>query len=189
MHSLHKQIGMAIFFAVFFCGTAFGESDLDFFFKTNEQYKDDVVKEIVSTDTIRLQGKVGEKDELVKLIGLRAPQPPKKKTEEIKRNEYGIVIKGPVSPLTPLEKQAFEFVRELLEGQHVRLEFDSEKNSEENETLAYIFLISDNTFVNTEVLRHGFAHLSIRPPNMKYANELRAAYKEARAEQRGLQAQ
>ena len=164
------------------------ESNFDFFFKISEQYKDVVVLEILSTDTIRLQGKIGEKNELIKLIGLRAPKPPKK-TKDIKRNDFGAVIREPVDPLTPIEEKAFEFVRELLEDRHVRLEFDSEKNSEDHNTLAYVFLLEDDTFVNAEILRQGFAHLSISPPNMKYAEELREAYKEARAEQRGLQAQ
>jgi len=171
-------------------GLAFGESNFDFFFKNDAaQYKDAIVEEILSTDTFRLKGAVGEKGEVIKLIGLRAPKPPKKKTEDIKRNEFGVVIKKPVTPLTPVEKKAFEFARELLEGRHVRLEFDAEKNGEKHETLAYVFLLEENIFVNTEILRHGFAHLRIRPPNMKYADELREAYKEARSEQRGLQGQ
>ena len=187
MHLWHKQTIVFLLSNIFFCSAAFGESNFDFFFKTAEQYKDVVVKEVLSADTIRLQGKVGEKDELIRLIGLRAPEPPKKKTEDIKRNEYGLVIKEPVSPLTPLEKKAFEFVRELLEGRHVRLEFDVEKNSEDHKTLAYVFLLENDTFVNAEILRHGFAYLSIHPPNMKYAEKLRKAYQEARAQQKGLQ--
>ncbi len=186
--TLKKSFFILIFF-ISLAGIASGESDFDFFFKTSTHYKDVVVKEIISTDTIRLQGEVGDKDELIKLIGLRALTPPKRKASEIKRNEFGQVIKDPVSPLTPLDEQAFEFVRELLEGQHVRLEFDSEKNGEDHETLAYIFLLEGGTFVNAEILRQGYAHLSIRPPNMKYAKNLREAYKEARAEQRGLQGQ
>ncbi len=48
---------------------------------------------------------------------------------------------------------------------------------------------SYNDFLNAEILRQGFANLSIRPPNMKFAKELREAYREARAEKRGLQGQ
>ena len=189
MNILHKKIIFTVIFLISFSQIASGESNLDFFFKTSQQYQDVVIKEVVSADTVRLQGEVGEKDELIKLIGLRAPEPPKRKANEIKRNEFGQVIKEPKSPLTPLEEQAFEFARELLEGRHVRLEFDSEKNSEDRKTLAYMFLLEGDTFVNAEILRQGFAHLSLRPPNMKYAEELRNAYKEARTEQRGLQAQ
>ena len=189
MRCLFKQFVIFLFFITLCSGLAFGESNFDFFFKNSAQYKDVVVKEIISADRFRLKENPGEKGEIIKLIGLRALKPPKKKTEDIKRNDLGIVIKKPVTPLTSIEEKAFEFARELLEGQHVRLEFDADKLSEKHETLAYVFLLEDNIFVNTEILRHGFAHLSIRPPNTKYADELRAAYKEARREQRGLQGQ
>jgi len=189
---MHFPIKRFIFFVsavILYSGIASSESNFDFFFKSAEQYKDVVVKEVRSADTIVLEGKVGEKGEIIKLIGLRAPKPPRRKTEDIKRDQFGLVIKEPVSPLTPIEEKAFEFTQELLEGRHVRLEFDADKKSESHATLAYVFLLKDNIFVNTEILRHGFAHLSIRPPNTKYAKELRKAYKEARAEQRGLQGQ
>ena len=189
MCSWLKQFLVVLLLIVLCSGLAFGESNFDFFFKNAAQYKDVTVEKILSTDTFRLKGDIGEKGEVIKLIGLRAPKPPKKKTEDIKRNELGIVIKKPVTPLTPIEEKAFEFARELLEGQHVRLEFDSERKGENHETLAYVFLLENNICVNTEILRHGFAHLSIRPPNMKYADKLREAYKEARNEQRGLQGQ
>jgi len=170
-------------------GLASGESNFDFFFKTDAQYQDVIVAEILGADTIVLQEKIGEKAERIKLIGLRAAQAPRKKTVDIDRDQYGFAVKEEVSPLTTVEEQAIEFVQELLVGKHVRLEFDAEKIDEANTTLAYVFLIEDNTFVNTEILRHGFAHLHIRPPNSKYTSKLREAYKEARAEERGLQGQ
>ena len=189
MRCLLKQLIIVPSLIVLCSGLAFGESNFDFFFKDAARYKDVIVEKILSTDTFRLKGEIGEKGEAIKLIGLRAVKPPKKKTEDINRNDLGIVIKKPATPLTPIEEKAFEFTRKLLEGRHVRLEFDAEKKGENYETLAYVFLLEENIFVNTEILRHGFAHLSIRPPNTKYADELREAYKEARREQRGLQGQ
>jgi hypothetical protein len=184
-----KQFTILLLLGFVCTGIVWGESNFDFFFKNTAQYKDVVITEILSADRFRLKENLGEKGEVIKLIGLKALNAPKKKTEDIKRDEFGIVIKEPVNPLTPIEEEAFEFTRELLEGQHVRLEFDANKLSEKNETLAYVFLLENDTFVNTEILRQGFAYLSIRPPNTKYADELRAAYKEARSEQRGLQGQ
>jgi len=173
---------------ILFCpGTASSETNLDFFFKNATQYQDVIVDGIRSADTILLRGDVGEKGEVLKLIGLRAPEVPKSKKTDLERDQYGFVKKKEVSPLTPIEEQAYDFVKELLEGQHVRIEFDSDKKAENYATYAYVFLLDDNTFVNTEILRQGFAHLQIRPPNTKYAKQLREAYKEARAEKRGLQ--
>lgn len=181
-----KQFVAIQLFILLWGNLALGESSFDFFFKNNEQYKDVIVEEVLSTDTFRLKDNTGEKGKVIKLIGLRVPGSPKKK-KNIERDDLGIAVREPVTPETPLEEKAFEFTRELLEGQHVRLEFDAEKLGENNETLAYVFLLKDNTFVNKEILRQGFAHLSIHPLNMKYSNELREAYKEARNEQRGLQ--
>lgn len=174
---------------IIFCcpGAVSGESNFDFFFKDTSQYQNVIVDEVRSANTILLKEKTGGKREVIKLIGLRAPEVPKSKKVDLDRDQYGFTKKQDVNPLTPVEELAYDFVKELLEGQRVRLEFDSEKKSEEFATLAYVFLLSDNTFVNTEILRQGFAYLQIRPPNTKYANELREAYKEARLEKRGLQ--
>jgi len=189
MHLPYKCLIFSVCLYFLVPGRAHSQSNIDFFFKNSAQYKDVVVKEIRSTNTFVLQEKVGEKGEVIKLIGLSAPDAPKKKTEDIKRDQFGFTIKEEVSPFTTIEESAMEYVKELVEGQHVRLEFDAEKNSEDFITLAYIFLLKDDTFVNAEILRQGFANLHIRPPNTKYASQLREAYKEARAEKRGLQGQ
>lgn len=186
--SVFRKQFIGIVAAVVFCsGPAFGESHADFFFKNAARYKDAVVKDILSADTFVLEGKGGEEGETIRLIGLRAPETPRKKAKDIKRDTFGFVIKEPVSPAASIEERAFEFVKDFLEGRHVRLEFDAQEKSEDYVTLAYVFLTDDNTFVNAEILRLGFAHLRIQPPNTKYAEELRAAYREARAEKRGLQ--
>ncbi|OGX38153.1 MAG: hypothetical protein A3C36_06500 [Omnitrophica WOR_2 bacterium RIFCSPHIGHO2_02_FULL_52_10] len=168
---------------------ACAQSNFDILFKSETQYADVVIEEILTTDTIVLKERMGEKGEVIKLIGLQAPDAPRKRKADIKRNELGMVIKGPVTPETPLEETAFEFVRNMLVGRHVRIEFDVEKKDEDFQTFAYVFRKDDGTFVNAEILRQGFAYLQIRPPNIKYADELRQAYKEAREEKRGLQGQ
>ena len=91
-------------FVVFCTGNAFGESNFDLFFKNTTQYQDVVVKKVISTDTIVLKEKVGEKGEVIKLIGLRAPKPPKRETEDIDRDQFGFVKKEPVSPFKPHRK-------------------------------------------------------------------------------------
>ena len=187
MHFIHRQLILLTCIVFSYPGVVSGESNLDFFFKNSAQYQDVIVDEIRSADTIILRGKVGEKREVIKLIGIRAPKVPKSKKVDLDRDQYGFVKKKEVSPLTPIEEQAYDFVKELLEGQHVRIEFDSNKKADNGATFAYVFLLDDGTFVNTEILRQGFAHLQIRPPNTKYAKQLREAYKEARAEKRGLQ--
>ena len=78
---------------------------------------------------------------------------------------------------------------DLLDQKRVRLEFDDDKKDDELNTLAYVFLKDENTFINAEILRQGYAQLQVRPPNTKYKQELRSAYKEAREQFRGVHGQ
>jgi len=188
-HITLKRISLFIFLTLACSHTAFSESNFDFFFKNASDYEDVIVDRILSTDTIVLKDTATENGEVIMLIGLKAPKPPKKRKTDIERNQYGFVDKGPVSPLTSIEEEAFDFLRDLVEGKHVRLEFDADKKGDKFSTLAYVFLLESNIFVNAEILRRGYADLSIQPPNTKYAEDFREAYKEARMEKRGLQGQ
>lgn len=170
------------FAAILIPNISFSETAFDMMFKTSDKYTDVIVKEVLSSDSFKLES--GEK---IKLIGLRALKAPEKKKEKTERDRYGFRIEEPASPLTPIEEKAFSFAVELLENKHIRLEFDSSKKDSDNATLAYAFLLDENIFVNKEILRNGFAHLQIIIPNTKYAQELRDAYKEAREEKRGIQ--
>lgn len=147
-----------------------------------ESGKYDAVKviKIMSSDSVKL-----ENDEIIKLIGLKGLQAPKPKTDA-ERDEFGFVIKEPISSVVPIEERALEYVRELLEGKKVRLEFDVETKDAQYKTQAYIFLVENDLFVNADIIRHGFAALQISPPNVKYEQELRRAYQEARTTQAGL---
>ncbi len=137
-----------------------------------------LVERVMSADSIRL-----EDGRRIKLIGLNAPQAPKKK--QVVRDSYGIIIDD-TNPETTVEEQAFELAKSLLEKKRVRLEFDEENKDADGYIFAYVFL-ADGTFVNEEILRQGFANLKIAPPNTAYADTLRKAYQEARREKRGLQ--
>ncbi len=159
--------------------SAGAESGLKSYFDNNSTYEEIVVEEVLSVDTIRL-----ENDEKIKLIGIKAPPAPAK--EKIERDEKGIVVRKKDASLKTIEESAFDFVDELLKGKKVRLEFDVHKNSPQG-TPAYVFLAEDNSFVNAQILRQGFAYLQISPPNTKYEQELRDAYQEARRKKRGLQ--
>ena len=161
----------------------FAESNLKYFFGPSNAYNNVLVREVISADTIKLES--GEK---IKLIGLRAPAIPKSDRDDIERDEHGIPVESPVDPKkdASVEMRSYFFAVKLLEGKRVRLEFDTEKKNENYETLAYIFLPKDNLFANAEIIRQGYAELSQSPLNTKYADQLRAAYKEARDEHRGL---
>lgn len=139
-----------------------------------------LVERILSADTIVL-----ENGKTIKLIGLKAPDAPRRPKVEYDKN--GFPIENIVLPENTLEEKAFAFAHKLLVGKKVRLEFDETKSNDHFITVAYVFFVENNMMANTEILRYGYADLHIQPPNFKYEEHLRNAYKEARREKRGLQ--
>ena len=159
---------------------SFAQNDFYSFFKATYDYRSVLIQKVVSADTFIL-----ENDKRIKLIGLQAPEPPKRK--DVKRDTHGIIIEES-NPESSIEERAFQFAKGYLEGKKIRLEFDIESKNEGSKTLAYAFL-PDGSFVNQEILRQGYADLKIIPPNLKHADILRQAYREARAEKRGIHAE
>ncbi|MCB9757703.1 MAG: thermonuclease family protein [Candidatus Omnitrophica bacterium] len=144
--------------------------------------KNVLVERIISADTIVLED--GKK---IKLIGLKAPDAPRRPKVEYDKN--GLPIENVVLPENTFEEKAYAFAHKLLVGKKVRLEFDETRTDDHFATIAYVFLVDNNILVNAEILRWGYADLQIQPPNFKYQDQLRDAYKEARREKRGLQNQ
>ena len=161
----------------------YAASNDDMLSVADSQYQKVLVKRIIKADTIIL-----DTDEKIRLIGLKAPDAPQLKRElDEDKNDYLVIKDSPTNPELSIEEQAFDFARSFLEGKYVRLEFDQRRKNDDFVTCAYVFLVDDNTFVNAEIIRQGFADLQLRPPNMKYVERLREAYREAHREKRGLQ--
>ncbi len=118
----------------------------------------------------------------IKMIGIAAAGRTPQKVVE--RDKNGLVIEPAPEPTTTLEEEAFTFARNLLDGKTVQLEYDVE-SMDDGYRQAYVFL-PDGTMANAKLLRQGYVYLKIRPPNVKYADQLRAAYQEGRQEQRGF---
>lgn len=127
-----------------------------------------------------------EGDEKIRLIGLR--DMPSERHADIERDKHGFVIQDDIGPVFELETQAMHFVRDLVMNERVRLEFDVRRRNQDHHVEAYVFL-ADDRLLNEEILRAGYADLQLVPPNMKYAEVLRQAYREASQEQRGIQGQ
>jgi len=124
-----------------------------------------IVKQVIDGDTILL-----ENGEVVSLIGVDAPE-----------------IKHATKAGAEMGKESAAFVRKLVEGKRVRLEFDpANANHKDNRkrTLAYVFL-EDGTFLNAEIIKHGYGFTF---PGFvhKYQSEFRRLEREARENKRGL---
>ncbi len=138
-----------------------------------------LVLKVSNSDTLLL-----EDNQRIKLIGVESIGLPSKKYVE--RDEKGNIIEAQVDAFVSLEDQAIVFAQDLLEGKKVRLEYDIQATDANGHRLAYVYL-PDGRLANLELLRMGFVHLRISPPNLKYADQLRAAYQEAKREKRGVQ--
>ncbi|MBF0485009.1 MAG: thermonuclease family protein [Candidatus Omnitrophica bacterium] len=146
--------------------------------ESTSRYQNVRVERVISADTILING-----NEKVMLIGIKAPNPPKK--EYAQRDSHGFIVEDAPTPETPVEVASYRFAADLLEGKTVSLQFDSQRRNEDNVLEAYVFL-PDKRMANIEILRNGFADLKIRPPNMLYVDKFRSAYQEARREMRGV---
>jgi micrococcal nuclease len=121
-----------------------------------------LVERVVDGDTIRVQG-VGP----VRLIGVDTPE-----------------VVDPRRAVQPFGREASAFVRRLVEGQVVRLEYDWQRTDKYRRTLAYVYL-PDGTLLNAEIIRQGYGFAYTQYP-FKLLDEFRALEREAREASRGL---
>ena len=115
---------------------------------TTEETSIAIVSRVIDGDTIELKN--GER---VRLLGINAP-------------EIG----------QPFYKEAKNRLKEFIDGKTVTLEDDVKDKDQNGRLLRYIYI--DDTFVNLELLREGYANLYVIPPNTKHETELRNAWKE-----------
>lgn len=124
-----------------------------------------VVERVVDGDTITLTD--GRR---VRLIGIDTPE-----------------SVDPRRPVECLGREASAYLKQLLPpGTKVRLELDVEVHDRYGRTLAYVYRLSDGLFINLDLAEQGFAEQMTVPPNVRYAEQIRAAVAAARAAGRGL---
>jgi micrococcal nuclease len=139
-------------------------------------YANIVVRRVVDGDTLVLAS--GER---VRLIGIDTPEihESDKLYRDSKRSQQS------VSEIKEMGQRSYQFVKDLVEGKVVSLEFDVEKQDKYKRLLAYVYL-KDGRFVNAEIVKQGYASLMTYPPNVKYADLFLKLYREARENKRGL---
>ncbi len=102
--------------------------------------------------------KIDGQEVTVRLIGIDAP-------ESVHSNPDLNTEEG---------KIASEYLKNLLTGKTVGLEYDKEKVDRYDRTLAYVWYKGE--LVNKKILEEGHARLMIIPPNEKYADYLEMDY-------------
>jgi micrococcal nuclease len=111
---------------------------------------------------------VDRKPEKIRLIGIDAPEMGQK----------------------PWGEEAKRHLEALLNSCQwkVRLEYDVEKRDKYGRILAYLWT-SDGRMINLLMVKSGYAMLFTFPPNVKHADELRTAQREARDGRAGIWAE
>ena len=92
-----------------------------------------------------------------------------------------------VHPLKPVERFAQEssdFLKRLILGKDVRMEYDWQRKDRYGRTLAYLYL-ADGTFVNAEIVRQGYGFAYTKYP-FQFMEQFREYEREAREAGRGL---
>lgn len=126
------------------------------------------VTRVVDGDTFWIDDG-SEKGLKIRLIGVDAPEP---------RNN-GKKLKGYFG------SESSDYLTRLIGGKKVRLEYDAGRFDQYGRTLAYAYL-EDDTFVNADLLRKGYATVMTTPPNVKYASTFVELAGKARRQKKGL---
>jgi endonuclease YncB( thermonuclease family) len=120
------------------------------------------VDRVIDGDTVAIAG-VGS----VRLIGVDSPE-----------------TVDPRQPVQDFGREAAAFLRGLIGGKVVRLEFEQQRRDKYQRTLAYLYL-ADGTFVNAEIVKQGYGHAYTQYP-FRHMEQFRALERAARTDRRGL---
>jgi micrococcal nuclease len=164
-----------------------------------ENQKTYVVTRVVDGDTLVLSN--GQK---VRLTGIDTPE----SSNNAKTRRDSQRTGKDIQTITGQGKEAARFVRKMIEGKEVRLEFDVQKHDRYGRELVYVYDVetlkfhpeykttqgvlttADNEiFLNGSIVRSGYAMPMTIPPNVKYADLFKKLYQEAKTNKRGLWAQ
>ena len=123
------------------------------------------VVHIVDGDTIHVR--LADRVEKVRYIGVNTPE-----------------VHHPLKGEEPGGRAAAAVNRELVSGRRVRLELDVQSRDRYGRLLAYVWV--DDTMVNAELVRRGFAQVMTVPPNVRHQSLFLTLQREAREAGRGL---
>lgn len=105
----------------------------------------------------------------IRLIGIDTPE--LRNYGKKKKGYYGI--------------EAKDYLSNLIKNKIVNIEFDVDKYDQYDRLLAYVYL-EDNTFINAELVKNGFARIMTIQPNSKYSDLFYQLQLEARDKKKGI---
>ena len=122
---------------------------------------------VTDGDTLILS--IDGKETTVRMIGIDAP-------ESVHRDK---------SKNTPEGAEASRWLKELMTGKKVRLEYDERQFDRYGRILAYVWM-EDGTMLEDRLLREGLALTSPMEPNERYMKHFEETEKEAKLEKTGF---
>jgi len=135
-----------------------------------------VVKHVADGDTLVL-----ENNEKVRLIGVDTPELGDKDRNARNAGRNGISRRT----VNEFAVKAKTFAENAIEGQQVRLDYDWQRSDKYGRTLAYVYRVPDDFFLNAEIIKKGYGFAYTRFP-FKYQEEFKGYENEARANKKGL---
>lgn len=121
-----------------------------------------LLEHVIDGDTV-----IVKPDRRVRLVGINTPEVSHRQTTA-----------------EPGGEEARDWLRKRLDGSQITLEYDQQKHDKYQRELAYVY--RDKRLINAELLAEGLAVLTLRPPNLRYSQQLQAAQQKAEKQQKGL---
>ena len=128
------------------------------------------VQRVVDGDTFII--KMDGKETKVRMIGIDAP-------ESVAPSYSG-------KENTPEGKQASEYLKKLIDGKNIYLEYDLDTYDQYGRLLAYVYQSDQTTIVQKQMLSEGYAQIMTILPNVKYADDFYKLQKQAQEEHKGI---
>ena len=122
-----------------------------------------LVTRVIDGDTIVVEG-----TGTVRLIGVDTPE-----------------TVDPRRPVQYFGKEASQYTTRVAAERRVRLEFDRERTDRYGRTLAYVYVLPGELFLNAEIIRQGYGFAYTRFP-FRYLEQFRGFEREAREARRGM---
>lgn len=132
------------------------------------------VTRIIDGDTVHLEGF----KENFRLIGIDTPE----SSRNARAKSIAARTGQSLDSIVAEGKRAKAFTKSFLEGKTVTIEWDVQRKDRYQRNLAYLLINGKNSSV--EIARAGFADPLTIPPNVKYAEQILNASREAREAKR-----
>jgi len=135
------------------------------------------VSEVINGCSLRL-----ENGEILRLIGIETPE--NEATTKLQADARAKNI--PAEVLVVMGKEATAFLKEMVDGKLIDVEFDVLPRDLYGALSGYVFVDQGKIFVNAEIIKRGYTPLVPTAANTRYQDMFKQLYQEAYARSQGI---